>query len=173
MVDGPPLTEDQIKAYKAWKTQSQGKAPVVANPVAEEKKVMMEEYAQITKQLQRLQTQVKQASTSFDIDELCAFGNLNLPPKFKMPEVTKFYGFGDPKLYLQHYKAMMSTILGLTDDQIWGLFSFSLQGSALTWYLRLDNTVKENWKEVMNQYLKQYSYNTQIEVFLLDLQCLT
>ena len=87
---------------------------------------MMEEYAQIIKQLQRLQTQVKQASTSFDIDELCAFGNLNLPPKFKMPEVTKFSSIGDLKLHLQHYKVMMSTILGLTDDQIWGLFSFSL-----------------------------------------------
>ena len=36
------------------KTQSKGKAPVVANPIVEEKKVMMEEYAQITKQLQKL-----------------------------------------------------------------------------------------------------------------------
>ena len=101
----------------------------------EEKKVMMEEYAQITKQLQRLQTQVKQASTSFDIDELCAFENFNLPPKFKMPKVTKFSSIGDPKLHLQHYKAIISTISGLTDYHIQGLFSFSLQGSALVWYL--------------------------------------
>ena len=142
MVDGPPLIEDQIKAFEAWKTQSKGKALVVEIPIVEEKKVMMKEYAQITKQLQKLQTQVKQASTGFDIDELYAFGNLNLPPKFKMPEVTKFSSIGDPKLHLQYYKAMMSTIPGLTDDQIWGLFSFSLQGSALTWYLQLDNTVK-------------------------------
>ena len=49
MVDGPPLTKDQIKAYEAWKRQSNGKALVVANLVAEEKKVMMEEYAQIIK----------------------------------------------------------------------------------------------------------------------------
>ena len=59
VVDGPPLTEDQIKAYEAWKTQSKGKALVVTNPIDEEKKVMMEEYDQITKKLQRLQTQVK------------------------------------------------------------------------------------------------------------------
>ena len=45
MVDGSPLTEVQIKAYEAWKTQSKGKGPVMANPVVKEKKVMMEEYA--------------------------------------------------------------------------------------------------------------------------------
>ena len=45
VVDGPPLIEDQIKAYKAWKTWSKGKASIVANPVVEEKKVMVEEYA--------------------------------------------------------------------------------------------------------------------------------
>ena len=59
MVDGPPLTKDQIKAYETWKTQSKGKGPIMANLVVEEKKVMIEEYAQITKQLQKLQTQVK------------------------------------------------------------------------------------------------------------------
>ena len=38
VVDGLPLTKDQIKAYEAWQTQFKGKAPVVANLVIEERK---------------------------------------------------------------------------------------------------------------------------------------
>ena len=78
----------------------------------------MEKFSQITKQLQKLQTQAKQNASGFDIDELCAFGNLNLPPKFKMLELTKFSRVGDPKLHLQHFKAVMSTVLSLKDDHI-------------------------------------------------------
>ena len=45
IVNGPPLTEDQIRAYETWKIQSKGKAPIVTSAVTEEKKVIIEEYA--------------------------------------------------------------------------------------------------------------------------------
>ena len=48
-MDGPPLTKNQVKVYETWKTPFKVKASIIANIVNEEKRVMIEEYAQITK----------------------------------------------------------------------------------------------------------------------------
>ena len=41
-------------------------------------------------------------------------------------------------------------------------FQDSLSGVALSWYMRLDNTKIQIWKDLMDVFVKQYKYNMSI-----------
>ena len=50
---------------------------------------------------------------SFDFDDLMQFDGDKLPDKFKMPQLQKFDGTGDPKIHLSQYITTMSTTKAL------------------------------------------------------------
>ena len=41
---------------------------------------------------------------------------------------------------------------------------------AAIWYAKLEDSVKQNWEELAEAFITQYSYNTQIEVTTRDLE---
>jgi hypothetical protein len=41
-------------------------------------------------------------------------------------------------------------------------FQDSLTGSALSWYMRLDNAKIKSWKDLVETFLKQYKFNLEI-----------
>jgi len=41
-------------------------------------------------------------------------------------------------------------------------FQDSLSGVALSWYMRLDNTKIQIWKDMIDAFVKQYKYNMSI-----------
>jgi hypothetical protein len=41
-------------------------------------------------------------------------------------------------------------------------FQDSLTGSALNWYMRLDNAKIKSWKDLVEAFLKQYKFNLEI-----------
>jgi hypothetical protein len=41
-------------------------------------------------------------------------------------------------------------------------FQDSLTGSALSWYMRLDNIKIKTWKDLVDAFLKQYKFNLEI-----------
>ena len=48
-----------------------------------------------------------------DIEELCPFPDVQLPPKLKMPKIDSFDGIGNPKNHLKLYVLAIKP-LGLT-----------------------------------------------------------
>ena len=46
---------------------------------------------------------------SFDFDDMMQIGEVKLPNKFKMPQLQKFDGTGDPRIHLSQYTITMST----------------------------------------------------------------
>ncbi|KAJ9175458.1 hypothetical protein P3X46_014009 [Hevea brasiliensis] len=66
----------------------------------------------------------------------------NLPEKFKMPDLAKFDGTGDPKTHLRSYLIVMKTTA----------------------------TVRKDWEELVRRFVQQYSYNTALDVTLRDLE---
>jgi hypothetical protein len=44
---------------------------------------------------------------SFDFDDMMQFEEDKLPDKFKMPQLQKFDGTGDPRIYLSQYTTTM------------------------------------------------------------------
>jgi hypothetical protein len=41
-------------------------------------------------------------------------------------------------------------------------FQDSLSGATLSWYMRLDNTKIQRWKDLVDAFSKQYKYNMDI-----------
>ena len=46
---------------------------------------------------------------SFDFDDMMQLDGDKLPDKFKMPQLQKFDGTGDPRIYLSQYTTTMTT----------------------------------------------------------------
>ena len=81
----------------------------------------------------------------FDFDNLGLRGIAGLPPKFKIPDVSKFNGAGDPRMHLKQYITTMSAT-PLNAEQKLGLFPLSLEGIALDWYHAQSIATQANWK---------------------------
>ena len=65
-----------------------------------------------------------------DIEGLCPFPNVQLPPKFKMSMMDSFNGTGNLKNHLKQCVLAMKP-LGLTKEQIILCFPRTLSGVAL------------------------------------------
>ena len=87
-----------------------------------------------------------------------------------------------PEEYLQHIEARVTFSLGLKPTTVheykfWharrmALIQCSLTGTALSWYIRLNDTYKQDWHAFVQAYKKQFSsqknaYYAQIEAFSL------
>ena len=103
-----------------------------------------------------------------DIEGLCPFPNVQLPPKLRMPRMDSFNGTGNLKNHLKQYVLAMKS-LGLTNEQIILCFPRTLSSVGLQWYLSLENAKMNNWNKMAEAFAQQYSYNVQWDVNLRDL----
>ena len=74
-----------------------------------EKRPELEAINALTKKMEKLQELVR--VKDFDFDNLGLRGIAGLPPKFKMPDVSKFNGAGDPRMHLKQYITIMQPLL--------------------------------------------------------------
>jgi len=51
-------------------------------------------------------------------------------------------------------------------------FQDSLSGTALTWYMRLDNTKVKKWKDLVDAFMRQYKFNINVGPDRLSLQAM-
>ncbi|KAI8571880.1 hypothetical protein RHMOL_Rhmol01G0154300 [Rhododendron molle] len=72
-----------------------------------------------------------------DLDRLCLYPNAKLPEKFKMPDLAKFDGSGDPRTHLYSYHVAMK-LLSVEPKAMSQLFPQTLLGPAFQWFLSLD-----------------------------------
>lgn len=85
-------------------------------------------------------------------EDLCS------PPKFKIPNFEKYDGTGDPYAHLRQYIATMGPY---AQDPYLRLhiFQHSLTGVALRWFLDQDVLTFRTWEDLVNSFLRQFSYN--------------
>ena len=50
------------------------------------------------------------------------------------------------------------------------LFVLSLEGMDVNWYYKLEKSIRADWREMCSTFLKQYEYNTKLEVSIRDLE---
>ena len=67
---------------------------------------------------------------SFDFDDIMQFDGDKLPDKFKMPQLQKFDGTGNPRIHLSQYTTTMSTTKAPM-SMVARLFVLSLEGMAI------------------------------------------
>ncbi|KAL7255883.1 hypothetical protein ACSBR1_009928 [Camellia fascicularis] len=103
-----------------------------------------------------------------DIEDGYTDSAVTLPDRFKMPHIDRFDGSGDPMVHLHLFSDILRP-MGLTTAQKMSLFGRTMSGIAAIWYAKLEDSVKQNWEELAEAFIAQYSYNTQIEITTRDL----
>ena len=92
-----------------------------------------------------------------------------LPPKFKIYDVKKFDGTGDPKQHIRRYLSI-TEIKGLDEKQTLHTFPLSLTGGASRWYYSLDPSKTKVWNKLLELFIDEFIFNTMIDVTLRDLE---
>ncbi|XP_028116877.1 uncharacterized protein LOC114314601 [Camellia sinensis] len=107
-----------------------------------------------------------------DIEDGYTEALVRLPEKFKMPHIDRFDGSGDPIMHVLLYSDVLRP-MGLSRAQKLSLFGRTLSDVAAIWYAKLEDSTKRNWVELCEGFVNQYSYNTQIEVTISELEATT
>ena len=76
---------------------------------------------------------------SFDFDDILCMEGEELSDKFKMPQLQKFDGTGDPRIHLSQYTIIMSTTKAPLSIVI-RLFVLSLEGITMVSWVREVNS---------------------------------
>jgi hypothetical protein len=93
--------------------------------------------------------------------EMCLVPNVVVPKKFCVPEFIKYSGTQCPMTHLKSYCNKMAVVIH-DEKLLMHFFQDSLSGAALNWYMRLDNTKIQRWKDLVEAFVKQYKYNMDI-----------
>ena len=84
-----------------------------------------------------------------------------MPPKFKICNVEKFDGTGDPKQHVTRYIRIIE-MKGLDEKQTLHVFPLSLMGGASRWYYGLDLSKTKVWNELVELSVDQFIFNTRL-----------
>ena len=96
----------------------------------------------------------------------------SLPAKFKMPDIERYIGIGCPRLHLRLYSTMMRAH-GLDESQMITLFPLSLSGAAQRWFASLESSRRWTWGDLAREFLRQFSFNTVVDVSRRELEALS
>ena len=105
----------------------------------------------------------------YNIGRVSSKAPIALPPKFKISNVEKFDGTGDPKQNIRRYLSI-AEMKGLDEKQTLYAFALSLKGSASRWYYSLDPSKTKAWNKLVALLVDQFIFNTMIDVTLRDLE---
>ena len=83
--------------------------------------------------------------------------------EFRMPDIERYTGIGCLRIHLPLYSAVM---LGhrLDEAQMIMIFPLLLSGAAQHWFASLDPSRRRTWVDLGQEFIKQYSFNTVVDV---------
>ena len=94
-----------------------------------------------------------------------------LPVEFRMPDIERYTGIGCPRIHLQLYSTVMRGHR-LDEAQMIMLFPLSLNGAAQRWFASLDPSRRRTWDDLGQEFIRQYSFNTVVDVSRRELEAL-
>ncbi|RVW26179.1 hypothetical protein CK203_107502 [Vitis vinifera] len=94
-----------------------------------------------------------------------------LPVEFRMPDIERYTGIGCPRIHLQLYSTVMRGHR-LDEAQMIMLFPLSLSGAAQRWFASLDPSRCRTWADLGQEFIRQYSFNTIVDVSRRELEAL-
>ena len=95
----------------------------------------------------------------------------SLLARFRMPEIERYMGIGCPHIHLRLYSTIMRAH-GLDEAQMIMLFPMSLSGAAQLWFASLDVSRRRTWDDLAEEFLRQYAFNTVVNVLRRELKAL-
>ncbi|RVW92641.1 hypothetical protein CK203_041590 [Vitis vinifera] len=94
-----------------------------------------------------------------------------LPVEFHMLDIERYTGIGCPRIHLQLYSTVMRGHR-LDEAQMIMLFPLSLSGAAQRWFASLDPSRRRTWADLGQEFIRQYSFNTVVDVSQKELEAL-
>ena len=94
-----------------------------------------------------------------------------LPVKFRMADIERYTGIGCPRIHLQLYSAVMRGHR-LDEAQMIMLFPLSLSGATQHCFSSSDPSRCRTWADLGQEFIRQYSFNTVVDVSRRELEAL-
>ena len=94
-----------------------------------------------------------------------------LPVEFRMPDIERYTGIGCPRIHLHLYSAVMREHR-LDEAQMIMFFPLSLSGATQCWFASLDPSRRRTWVDLGQEFIRQYSFNTVVDVSRRELKAL-
>ena len=94
-----------------------------------------------------------------------------LPVEFHMPDIEIYTRIGCSRIHLQLYNAIMCEHR-LDEAHMIMLFSLSLSGVVHHWFATLDLSQCRTWNDLAQEFVRQYSFNTVMDVLWRELEAL-
>ena len=91
--------------------------------------------------------------------------------EFCMSDIERYTRIGCPCIHLQLYSTIMRWHR-LDKAQMIMLFLLSLSGAAQRWFASLDPSRHRTWADLAQEFLRQYSFNTIVDVSRRELEAL-
>jgi len=118
---------------------------------------IQEKYERMNREMQALEKELSKN----DVYDLCLVPNVQIPHKFKLPDIEKYKGTSSPKYHLTMYVRKMSTYA--YDHQVLiHYFQESLTGAALKWYMNLDRAEIRTFNDLRVAFVHRYKFNEDI-----------
>ena len=95
----------------------------------------------------------------------------SLPSKFRMPEIKRYMVIGCPRIHLRLYSTIMRAH-GLDEAHMVMLFPMSLSGATQRWFASFDVSRHQTWDDLAQEFLRQFAFNTIIDVSRRELEAL-
>ena len=95
----------------------------------------------------------------------------SLPSKFWMPEIKRYMVIGCPRIHLRLYSTIMRAH-GLDKAHMVMLFPMSLSGATQRWFASFDVSRHQTWDDLAQEFLRQFAFNTIIDVSRRELEAL-
>jgi hypothetical protein len=139
---------------------------VVGNDKVEE---LREKYDEMHREMRTLHGKGKFGKTAYD---LCLVPNVQIPHKFKVPKFEKYKGNSCPEEHLTMYVRRMAAY---AKDDLVLIYCFqeSLANPASKWYMNLDKTKIQTFRDLCDAFVEQYGYNVDMAPDRSDLQAMS
>ena len=95
----------------------------------------------------------------------------SLSTKFRMPEIERYMSIGCPRIHLSLYNTIMRAH-GLDEAQMVMFFPMSLSSATQRWFASLDVSRYRTWDDLAQEFLRQFAFNTVIDVSRRELEAL-
>ena len=95
----------------------------------------------------------------------------SLLAKFRMPDIVRYTCISCPRIHLRLYSTVMRAH-GLDKSQMITLFPLSLSGATQRWLASLESSQRRTWDDLAQEFLRQFSFNTAMDVLRTELEAL-
>ena len=121
--------------------------------------------------LEQRMRQIRVSDGGMEWDDFDGLPMANLSAKFRMPEIERYTGIGCPHIHLGLYSTVMRAH-GFDEAQMIMLFPMSLSKTTQRWFASLDVSRRRTWDDLAQEFLRQFAFNTVIDVSQRELEAL-